>query len=140
MKANKSLYGVVTLLLTVFPIQSQTYNPPFVSYTPVYDVTQRNLRQVVLDDGVYEVLVDYKSNTTSREQYVLDVRIQNDNITHIYFNNGGYVHNGVNYSDYTWRGGGIRWNVDYSGNIISGYAVIQLTYEGGRWQLFTIDF
>ena len=50
------------------------------------------------------------------------------------------MHNGVNYSDYTWRGGGIRWNVDYSGNIISGYAVIQLTYDGGRWQLFTIDF
>ena len=36
MKANKFLYGVVTLLLTVFPIQSQTYNPPFVSYTPTF--------------------------------------------------------------------------------------------------------
>ena len=101
---KKRIFSIITMLfIASFQVFSQTHNIPFVSCTPVYDVTQRNLRQVILDDGVYEVLVDYKSNTTSREQYVLDVRIQNDNITHIYFNNGGYVHNGVNYSDYTWR-------------------------------------
>lgn len=141
MKTSKFFYGVTTLLLLiVYPIHSQTYIPPYVSYTPSFNVTQRNLRQIILDNGVYEVLVEYKSNTTGYEQYVLDVRIQNDNVTHIYFNNGGYVHNGVNNSEYTWSGGGIKWNVDYSGNIISGTAIIQLTYNGGRWQLFTINF
>ena len=139
MKQN-ILSSIIMLFIASFQVFSQTPNIPFVSSTPVFDVTQRNLRQVVLDDGVYELTVDYMSNTTNHERYTLDVRIQNDNVTYIYFNNGGYVHNGVNYSDYTWRGGGIRWNVDYLGNIISGYAVIQLTYDGGRWQLFTINF
>ena len=61
-------------------------------------------------------------------------------ITHIYFNNGGSVHNGRNNSGYTWSGGGIEWNVDIYGNIKGGRAIVDVTYLGGGWQLFTIDF
>ena len=119
---------------------AQSYNLPFVSYTPVFDTTQRNLRQVILDDGVYELVVEYQSHTSHSAQYVLDVRIQNDTVTAIYFDNGGSVHSGYNNSGYTWRGGGIRWRTDYYGDITSGHAIIQVTYKSGGWQLFTKRF
>ena len=139
MKKNLLFFVIVVVLcLSTSSIKAQSYDLPFVSHTPVFSVTQRNLSQVILDDGVYELLVEYKSNTTNYEQYTLEVRIENDKVTHIYFGNGGYVHNGWNNSGYTWNGGGIRWNVDYYGNIISGTAIIQLNYGNGRWQLFTI--
>lgn len=140
MKKHILLYSIITILLSLIttPAKSQVYNLPFVSHTPVFDVTQRNLREVILDDGVYEVNVDYSSDTGHGARYVLDVRIQSDKVTYIYFNNGGYIHSGSNNSGYTWRGGGIRWDVDYYGTIRSGKAVIQVTYQDGSWQLFTI--
>jgi hypothetical protein len=121
-------------------VNTQSNNLPFVSYTPVFSVTQRNLSQVILDDGIYELVVEYSSNSTSNELYTLDVRIENDKITHIYFGNGGYVHNGRNNSGYSWSGGGIRWDVNNNGKIRGGKAIIQLNYGNGRWQLFTIKF
>ena len=140
MKKRALLYSIITILLSLIitPAKSQVHNLPVVSYTPVFDVTERNLREVIMDNGVYELNVDYSSNTGHRASYVLDVRVQNDKVICIYFNNGGYVHSGSNNSGYTWRGGGIRWNVDYYGTIRSGKAVIQVNYKGGGWQLFTI--
>lgn len=137
MKLKSLLLGVViAFVVTATPVMAQL---PFgVSYTPRFDTTQRNLRQVILDDGIYELVVDYESNTSHRARYVLEVRIQNDNVTAIYFDNGGSVHSGWNNSGYIWSGGGIRWNTDYYGDITSGYAVIQVTYQGGGWQLFTV--
>ena len=137
---NSLIILVIALCLSTFSVKAQSYDLPFVSHTPVHSVTQRNLGQVILDDGLYELTVEYQSNSTNYEIYTLEVRIKKDNITHIYFGNGGYVHNGWNNSGYTWSGGGIKWNVDYYGNIISGKAVIQLNYGNGRWQLFTIKF
>lgn len=141
MKKNICLIGItIALCFTILPTKAQTFDIPFVSYTPTFNVTQRNLGQVLLEDGVYNLVVEYKSNSTNYAQYKLEVRIQSDNVTHIYFDNGGYIHSGRNNSGYTWRGGGIKWNVDYYGNVTGGSAVIQVTYQGGRWQLFTIDF
>ncbi|MBO5919326.1 MAG: hypothetical protein J6Q34_02395 [Bacteroidales bacterium] len=138
MKAKLFLFSILAMLLfTSNQATAQNYLP-FVSHTPVFDVTQRNLREVILDDGVYTLPVEYQSNSTSYERYTLNVKIQNDQITHIYFDNGGYLHRGSNNSGYTWSGGGIRWNVDYNGNIRSGIAKISIKYSGGRWQLFTI--
>ncbi|MBR5147884.1 MAG: hypothetical protein IKV15_01645 [Bacteroidaceae bacterium] len=141
MKKNLFLLSVLVMFFTATTsIKAQTFDLPFVSYTPTFSVTQRNLRQVILDDGIYKLGVEYKSNSTNFAQYELEVRIQNDNVTHIYFGNDGYVHSGRNNSGYTWRGGGINWNVDFYGNITGGSAIIQVNYQGGRWQLFTINF
>ena len=105
---------------------------------PMFPVTYRNLSYAILDDGVYELPVSYMSDTGHRAKYILDVKIQNDNVVCIYFGNGGYVHSGYNNSDYSWRGGGILWNVDWNGNIISGEAIIQVDYNNGGYQLFTV--
>ena len=137
MKMKSFLIGVIIAIFTTTPVIAQL---PFVSHTPVFDTTQRNLRQVVLDDDIYELIVECQSSSGSNAEYILDVRIQNDNITCIYFNNGGSLHSGWNDSGYTWSGGGIRWNMDYYGDITSGRAIIQVSYNNGRWQLFTIRF
>lgn len=138
MKKIISLLGVIVLYLNITPSIAQSFTPPFVSHTPVFDVTNRNLRQIILDDGVYELVVECSSSSGSNARYILDVRIQNDEVTHIYFDNGGSLHRGWNNSEYTWRGGGIRWSSDYYGNITDGIAIIQVTYQGGRWQLFKV--
>lgn len=140
MRRKITLYSIFVMLLFIsLPTKAQVYLP-FVSYTPSFEVTHRNLSQVILDDGIYELPVEYRSNSTNYERYTLDVQIRNDQITRIYFGNGGSVHNGTNNSGYIWSGGGIRWNVDYYGNIIGGEAIIYLKYTEGRWQLFTISF
>lgn len=138
MRTKLRFLGIaLAIFATISTVSAQL---PFVSFTPVYETSQRNLRQVILDDGVYEMVVECKSSSGSHAEYILDVRIQNDTITYIYFNNGGYLHSGWNSSGYRWSGGGIEWRSDYYGNITSGRAVIQVTYENGRWQLFTIRF
>ena len=107
-------------------------------YTPIFSVTSRNIRYQVLDNGVYELRVDYESSTSHSATYNLQVRIQNDTVTAIYFGNGGSVHSGQNDSGYDYRGGGIEFNVDFLGEIKGGYARIQVTYPDGDWQLFTV--
>lgn len=138
----KRIIYIILLALTLSGLfnyaSAQSYDQPLLTYTPSFDVTHRNLSQIILDDGVYELKVEYKSHTTHSTQYVLDVCIQNDTITAIYFGNGGSVHRGHNNGGYIWNGGGIRWSTDYYGNIISGYAIVQVSYNGGGWQLFTI--
>lgn len=131
---------LITVFIIALPTSAQYYTPPFVTYTPVFDVTQRNLNEVVLDDGVYELTVNCKSHTGLNQNYTLDVRIQDDRVVQIYFSNGGSVHSGRNNSGYTWRGGGIAWNTDWYGNIQSGKAIMQVDYGNGQWQLFTIVF
>ncbi len=90
--------------------------------------------------GIYKVSVECQSHTGHKATYTLYVKVQQDNVTYIYFDNGGYIHSGYNNSGYTWRGGGIQWNVDWSGNIINGKAVIHVNYDYGGYQLFTIHF
>lgn len=121
--------------ISIEPIQAQGF-----TYTPFFNVTSRNLFEVILDDGIYEVQVEYQSHTQHRAVYKLMVKIQNDNITQIYFGDGGSVHTGYNNSGYTWRGGGIQWTRNWDGTIIGGKAVIQITYTNSGWQLFTIRF
>jgi hypothetical protein len=127
---------IFCLGLQVVPTAAQVVGG--IVYTPNFSVTSRNLSDVILDNGVYELPVSYQSHTGQKSNYVLDVKIQNDNVVCIYFGNGGYVHSGYNNSGYSWRGGGIKWNVDWSGNIISGHAIIQVTYDNGGYQLFTV--
>lgn len=62
----------------------------------------------------------------------------NDNVVCIYFDDGGYLHNGSNSSGYKWRGGGIQWNIDWHGNITGGRAEIMVQYPGNQYQLFTV--
>ena len=131
---------LLSLVIMGVPANAQYYTPPFVTYTPVFDVTQRNLNEVILDDGVYELTVHCESHTGLNKNYLLDVRIKNDQVTQIYFSNGGSVHNGYNNSGYTWRGGGIEWRTDWYGNVTGGKAIIQVDYGNGQWQLFTIAF
>ena len=109
-----------------------------VSYTPFFPITTRNLNKIILNNGIYELPVQYDSNTGHKANYQLNVKIQNDNVVCIYFGNGGCVHSGYNNSGYSWRGGGIKWNTDWNGNIRGGIAIIQVEYNDGRWQLFTI--
>ena len=141
MKRNLRILGIMVLvLMVILPMKAQTFTPPFVTYTPVFAVTERNLSQIVLDDGVYELSVYCQTHTGLNRNYTLDVRIQNDKVVRIYFGNGGSVHSGHNNSGYTWRGGGIRWNTDWEGDITGGEAVIHVDYGNGQWQLFTIRF
>lgn len=118
--------------------QSNPYG--FVEYNPLvfFDITRRNLDQVVLEDGVYEVTMNCKSHTGLNNNYTLDIRIKNDRITHIYFDNNGYLHNGQNNSGYLWRGGGIQWDINRDGQITGGKAIIQIVYDYNGWQLFTL--
>ena len=136
------LIGGFLIFVSVFalPGNAQYYTPPYAVYTPSFNVTQRNLDEIVLDDGIYELTVNCKSHTGLDRDYTLEVRIQDDRVTQIYFGNGGSVHSGRNNSGYTWRGGGIRWNTDRYGNIKSGEAIMQVHYGNGLWQLFTIVF
>lgn len=140
MKKILSSAILILVCMVALPVKAQYYTPPFITYTPVFDVTQRNLNEVVLDNGIYELTVNCKSHTGLDQDYILDVRIYNDRVTHIYFDNGGSVHSGENNSGYTWRGGGIEWNTDWYGSIQSGKAVMQVDYGNGQWQLFTITF
>lgn len=131
---KRLLIIIFCLGIWIAPITAQVY------YTPFFRTTTRNLNKTILDDGVYKLPVEYSSNTGHEATYILNVKIQNDNITCIYFDNGGLIHAGYNNSGYTWRGGGINWNTDWDGNIQSGMAVIQINYNDGDWQLFTIKF
>lgn len=131
-----------TILVFVFiplvVLDAQSYIPPLASYTPSFPVSQRNIPDIILDDGVYEVVVEYQSNTEHQATYKLDVYIQNDTVVKIYFNNGGSLHSGYNNSGYTFRGGGITFSTDFQGNITSGTARIQVDYGNGQWQYFII--
>lgn len=144
MKRNKRFllfFGMlISACIMVQPASAQYLSIPYATYTPVFNVTQRNLNEIVLDDGVYELTVNCKSHTGLDQNYTLDVRIQDDRVIQIYFSNGGSVHSGRNNTGYTWRGGGIAWNTDWYGNIQSGKAIMQVDYGNGQWQLFTISF
>lgn len=107
-------------------------------YTPFLPVSQRNVREIVLDNGVYDVLVKYRSNTGREATYKLKVYIKNDTVERIYFDNGGSLHSGYNNSSYTYRGGGIEFRRDFRGNIVGGEARVQVNYSGGQWQYFVI--
>jgi hypothetical protein len=130
----KRLFIIIFFCLSIFTTSATAQ-----VYTPFFRTTTRNLSKVILQNGVYELPVHYESNTGHTTRYNLNVKIQNDNIVCIYFGNGGCVHSGYNNSGYTWRGGGIQWNTDYYGNVNSGRAIIQIEYNDGRWQLFTIQ-
>lgn len=133
------LLTLIALCFSIAFVKAQ-YSLPFVSYSPTFNVTYRNLSQIILDDGFYDLTVECESNSSNTRRYILEVLIENDNIVRINFDNGGSLHKGLNNSGYTWRGGGIKWEVDYRGNIVRGKAVIHVDYGGGRWQLFTIYF
>lgn len=137
MKKNVFIILVIALL-PISLLKAQSYLPPFVSYTPSLPVSQRNISNIVLEDGVYEVIVQYRSNTEHEATYKLNVYIRNDTVEKIYFNNGGSLHSGYNNSGYTYRGGGITFSTDYQGNITSGEARIQVDYGNGQWQYFVI--
>jgi hypothetical protein len=88
-------------LVSYTPVSGTAYNHananlhstpqiPFVSYTPVHNVTYRNLRNVILEDGIYELIVNCCSHTSLNQNYTLDVNIKDDTVTHIYFGNDGY--------------------------------------------------
>ena len=141
-KMNRTLQFIILwgfAIISTTPINAQT-PIPFAVYTPVFEVTQRNLNEVILDNGVYEITVNCKSHTGIDKNYLLEVRIHNDRVTQIYFGNGGSVHSGPNNSGYTWRGGGIEWETDWYGNILYGKAIMQIDFNNGKWQLFTINF
>lgn len=132
------LFLMMLVTLTTIQLKAQSYSDIFTTYTPIFSVTQRNLDQVILDDGIYSMKVDYESNTGHKATYVLDVTIRRDNVVRIDFGNGGCVHQGPNNSNYTWYGGGIRWLLDFEGNIQGGLSTIQVNGPDGQWQLFTI--
>lgn len=112
---------------------------PFTYYKPAHPVTSRNLEEIIIKDGLYEMNVNCRSSTGLDKNYILDVKITNDYVTYIYFGNGGSVHSGRNNSGYTWRGGGIRWTIE-DGEITGGTAIMEVDYGEGQWQLFTIRF
>lgn len=101
-----------------------------------YNHTLRNREEIFLENGIYKLKTIYDSHRTSEKIYLLNVCIKNDNITHIFFENQGYLHSGKNSSGYTWRGGGIKWSEDGWGNIEKGTAVVIIDYETG-WKRFT---
>ena len=141
LRRSQYLITMKRLLIIIFclgiwtaPAAAQVY------YTPFFRTTTRNLSQIILENGIYKLPVQYESNTGHNATYILNVKIQNDKITCIYFDNGGSVHDGYNNSGYTWDGGGIKWDTDWNGNIQSGIAIIQVRYHDGGYQLFTIKF
>lgn len=124
--------------ISMSEVNAQSINLPLATYIPSLPVSYRNISEIVLEDGVYEVVVEYESSSSHSATYKLDVYIKNDTVERIYFNNGGSLHSGYNNSDYTYRGGGIYFKTDYEGNIIGGEAKIQVTYNNNTWQYFII--
>jgi hypothetical protein len=136
---KRILFTILLFALMPFvTLKAQSYQPPFASYTPFLPISQRNIPEIILEDGVYEVTVQYKSSTEHEATYKLNVYIRNDTVEKIYFNNGGSLHSGFNNSGYTYRGGGVVFSTDFQGNITSGEARIQVIYDNGQWQYFVI--
>ena len=75
-----------------------------------------------IDNGWYsaDVVVGYQT-------YTLSVYVENNSVTKIDFGNGGSVHSGYNNSGYLYSGGQLRFNKDYSGNIIGARTTVTVT-------------
>lgn len=132
----KKIFLIVLFLgFLSIPVDAQIVR--FGSGTP--QPTHRNRSDVMLENGIYTVKVKYESSTGHRAMYTLDVKIHQDVVKCIYFDDGGYLDvNVARNNNMAWLGGGIEWEVDYYGNIESGKAVVTINKGASPYQTFTI--
>jgi hypothetical protein len=93
-----------------------------------------------IQDGWYKATVSYyNSSTYQRSNYTLDVKVQYNRVVAIDFGNGGSVHSGYNNSGYTYSGGILSFQRDYSsGQITSATARVSII-EGSATRTFDIS-
>ena len=80
-----------------------------------------------IDDGWYTAKVSYTNYKTSyKARYTLDVAVKNDRVTVISFPDGGSLHTGYNNSGYTYGGGTLFFERNYSGDIIAASTTVDI--------------
>ena len=92
----------------------------------------------VLPDGWYVAKIYYTSNTGQRSEYVLNVGVEDLNVTIIDFGNGGYVHRGRNNEGYTYRGGALHLLRNSYGQVYAAETDVYIDKPNGGWQKFHI--
>jgi hypothetical protein len=86
-----------------------------------------------ISDGRYNALVNYYNSATGkRAEYTLQVQVQNDRVTAIYFSDGGSIHTGPNNHDYQWTGGYLVYEYDQNGAVEFAFAEVVLEDSKGR--------
>lgn len=113
--------------------QNQIPLPSF-NYTPL-DTQGRVIKTSLLDDGRYKASVQYyNKNTGTKSTYSLQVYVDNDRVTKIYFSNGGYIQKGSN--DY--QGGDLDFYTDRNGNLDSANTTVRV-YRNGGYEYYKIE-
>ena len=83
-----------------------------------------------LQNGNYHANVRYTNFSTSHiANYTLVVTVEYNSVTAIYFEDGGYVHTGLNNEGYTWSGG----------SLIGNSTTVTLYYQNGSTAQFNIN-
>ena len=94
-----------------------------------------------LEDGWYTCKVAYSSSSSYiRSTYSLPVKVQYGQVVEIEFGSGGSVHSGYNNSGYTFSGGTISLEKDYSGKIIGGTSTVTIRENNGGSKRYEITF
>ena len=130
-----SLFSFFIFSIIGLHCTAQYHTGMFGVYKPFHTATV----QSVLKDGIYNASVAYSSSTGQRSNYTLKVKISNDSVVLISFDNGGSIHSGFNNEGYTYNGGALRFIRSYTGEITGASTVVEVRYINGLVQQFQIE-
>lgn len=133
-------YSIITILC-IFTIsfgakaQGITYLPSTTSSSSYYDYPtfssprpRSSIPSRMLKDGYYEATVLYSSYTGHQATYDLVVKVVDDRVVSIYFDDDEYIHTGKNNSGYHYRGGSLSPVYNNRGDIIALSGMVE-TYQ-----------
>lgn len=118
-----------------YSVYSQNQIPlPSFNYTPL-DRQGNVIKTSVLDDGRYKASVlYYNERTGTKSKYSLQVYVDDDRITKIYFPNGGYIQVGSN----SYTGGDLEFYTDKYGNLDSADTTVRV-YRNGSYEYYKVE-
>jgi hypothetical protein len=92
-----------------------------------------------IEDGVYSATIEYFNyNTYTRSTYTLNVKVEDDRVVAIYFEDGGYIHTGYNDYGYTYSGGYLDYETNYNNQITEATTKVTLYKADGTIVTFDI--
>jgi hypothetical protein len=95
--------------------------------------------QALLENGWYKATVDYFNYATGHMvEYILNVYVESNRVTKIDFGNGGSVHNGYNSSGYYYEGGRLKFQLNFSNQIIKATTTVTISMANGDIREYTI--
>ena len=134
---RRKLFLLIALLLFSGFVYSQS-GAPYGGYYESVPNPYHPANQNAIENGWYEAIIQYSSNTGHRATYTLDVKVEQLCVVAILFPNGGSVHKGHNNSGYYYQGGGLYFERDRYGNVVAASTTVYIKYNDGDWQKFDI--